>query len=325
VQWTGAEPSHLGRSGNRNDRSLYPHQLSLDLGLARAPNLLQGQNVRIATRRVGIKAVTADACHVLPTLLDVLPDLLWERIGMFEFTSMIMPSVARRAALALALALPASSLVVIAGAVPQASACTASSHCYAEAVNTNTNSNHGVAGVINSHCLYQPNNNNRASNELWDIDSSGSNWVEVGITSGVDYHGTYRDKDWFWADKRPGNAYSEHDTSVSASADTSYLAEIEFAGGNAWGVFGENSGLQFGTSTNNTATLITPVAGTEYEGGSTSGIRDVGNIYSLERESSGNVWHFWGSSGVNENLGSGNYINGNYDPNAYHESWSGPC
>jgi hypothetical protein len=160
---------------------------------------------------------------------------------------------------------------------------------------------------------------------MWDEDNGGNNWVEAGITSGVDYHSNYRNKDWFWADKRPGFSYSEHDTSDAANTDTDYRVEIEFAGSDTWNVFGDGSFSQYGTSVDNSATLVQGIEGTEYEGGSSSGIRDVGNIYSLERESSSNQWYTWDANATDLDSGPGHYVNGNYDPNADHESWSGPC
>jgi hypothetical protein len=243
---------------------------------------------------------------------------------MSGFASRIMAPAAKRMNVVLVLALPALAWMIIAGAAPEASACSASSHCYAEATNLNSNTNHGVYGEIDVHCLYQPNNGNQARAEIWDATSSASNWIEAGIISGVDYNGAYRNKAWVWADQRPGYNYSEHDMSVTANTDTSYSTEIVFAGSNTWDIYGENSFVQFGTSTNNTATLVTGHAGTEYEGGSGSGIRDIGNIYNIQRESSSNVWYSWGGNAVNQDLGSGNYIAGSYLSGS-HESWSGPC
>lgn len=46
--------------------------------------------------------------------------------------------------------------------------------------------------------------------------------------------------------------------------------------------------------------LNTDIGGTEYEGGSSSGIRNVGNVYSLQRESTANNWLNWGSGAINE-------------------------
>jgi len=244
---------------------------------------------------------------------------------MLSFVARIMVPAVKHSAVVLAVAFTASAGLTIMGAVPQASACSLSAHCYAEAVNQNTATNHGVYGEVNVHCLYQPNNGNQARAEIWDVDSSGNNWIEAGVISGVDYNGTYRNKNWVWADKRPGSNYFEHDKSVTASTDTSYPTEIVFAGSNTWDIYGENSFVLYGTSTSNSATLITGIGGTEYEGGSTSGIRDIGHVYNLERESSSNTWFSWGGNALNEDLGSGHYISSSYNSGGSYETWSGPC
>src|SRR5262249_17026676 len=241
--------------------------------------------------------------------------------------SRVMASTVRRTALVLGLALPVSSWMIILAAVPQASACSdsnSSNHCYAIAENFNTNTNHGVYGEINVHCLYQPNNGNQARAEIWDTSSGGTYWIEGGVISGVDYNGAYRNKAWVWADQRPGFNYSEHDKAVTANTDTTYPTEIIFAGSGTWDVYGENSFVLFGTSTNNSATLVEGMGGTEYEGGSASGIRDIGDVYNLERRSSSNVWYSWGNNAQDFDLGPGNYINGHYVTGA-HEYWNGPC
>jgi hypothetical protein len=227
----------------------------------------------------------------------------------------------------LALAPVASALLVFAGATPQASACDTNSnsdHCYAKAFSNNTNTNHGVSGTINVHCLYQPNNGNSVTAEMWDQNSSAAYWVEVGIGSGTDGNGGYQNKNWFWADQRPTFGYFEHDFSQTASTDVGYPAEIVSEGNDTWDVFGEDGEPLMGQSTDNTAVLVQAVAGTEYEGSSTSGIRDVGSVDNLMRDASYNTWFNWGNGGTNENLGPGNYINGNYDGNS-DESWKGPC
>jgi hypothetical protein len=248
-------------------------------------------------------------------------------ISVFGFGSWLGASVVRRTTAVLALALAASAWMIIAGVAP-ASACSdtnGSNHCYAAAFNNNTATNHGVYGQLYVHCLYQPSNGNRANNEIWDEDSGYNNWVEAGITSGIDYHGTYRNKDWFWADKRPGYDYFEHDFSQSANTDTKYRTKIEFHSADTWYVYGYGNYSHYGTSTSNSATLIHGVGGTEYLGGSTSGIRDQGSVYSLERKSSSDTWYSWGNNAGNQNLGPGAYIDGHYDPSTSHEYWSGPC
>lgn len=239
-------------------------------------------------------------------------------------TGVLMGPVVRRAVAALALALLASAWMVVAGAAPQALACDASSHCHAYAKNLNTATNHGIYGELNAHCLYQPANHNRATNEIWDTDSTENHWVEAGVSSGIDYHGVYRNKNWYWADLRPGYNYAEHDKSVTASTNHDYPVRIVFAGVETWDVIGENSFVYMGASTSNRATLVTGLAGTEYWGSSTSGIRDQGNIYSLERKSSGNTWYLWGGNAKPVDNGSNHYITDHYVTGS-HTYWNGPC
>jgi len=231
----------------------------------------------------------------------------------------------KRVVVAFALTIAASVGMVAAGGA-QAFACTNSAHCYAEAVNTNSASNHGVFGELYVDCLYQPDvSGDFANNEIWDTTTGNGNWVEGGIKSGVDYHGTYRNKDWFWADDRPGDAYAEHDTSVAAGLNTQWPVEITYAGSDTWDVYGESDFTEFGVSTSNSANLTTGIGGTEYTTPSSSGIRDIGNVYSLENETTGGSWYSWGGDGTNEDLGSGNYISSSYNSGGSYESWSGPC
>lgn len=249
---------------------------------------------------------------------------------MFGFASRVMASVVRRTALVLALALPASAWMIIAGAVQQASACSdtnSSNHCYAEAVNSNTNTNHGIYGQVDVHCLYEPNNGNFATNEIWDADSTAHYWEEAGIISGVDPNSNYDNKVWFWADSRPngGNFHFHLPNANQANTDTVYPTEVTFVGSQTWYLYGGNSFFQIGTSINQSSSLSSGRGGTEYLGGSSSGIRNVGNVYTLERESTNNNWLNWGQGGFGFNTGPDWYINGTYDTSNSHESWSGPC
>jgi hypothetical protein len=247
---------------------------------------------------------------------------------MLPATSRIMTAARKRVVLVLAVTLPVSAWIFMAGAMP-ASACSdsnSSNHCYAQATNFNSNTNHGVAGQINFHCLYQPNNGNFATQEIWDASSAGTYWEETGIISGVDPNSNYDTKDWFWADSRPnGGNFHFHLANIKANSDTTYPAQITFVGNQTWDLYGGNSFVLLGQSINQSSTLTIDIGGTEYLGGSGSGIRDVGNIYTLQRESTNNNWLNWGSGAGNGDLGPGNYINGSYDTDTSHESWNGPC
>jgi hypothetical protein len=248
---------------------------------------------------------------------------LFGRVGMFGFGSRVVASGVRRTAVVLALALPAATWMIIAGAVPDASAaCSPSSHCYAIAYNLNTSTNHGVFGTVYAHCLYQPNNGTFVTNEIWDASSSAAYWEEVGLYSGIGTNIPYGNKNWFWADSRPGGGYNEHDSSTTANTDTQYRAKVEFAGNNTWYIYGNGNYSHFGTSTSQSATLITGQAGTEYTSGSTSGIRDQGNVSNLQRKSSSNTWYSWGNNASRYYNG---YITPSYNSSTNTVSWSGPC
>ena len=248
------------------------------------------------------------------------------RVGMSGFRSRVVASGVRRTAVILALALPAATWVIIAGAAPDALAaptCSLSSHCYAIAYNKNTATNHGIFGTLNAHCLYQPNDGTFVTNEIWDVDSSASYWEEVGLFSG-DAGGNigYGNKNWFWDDSRPGGGYHQHDSSTTANTDTDYRTKVEFEGNGTWYIYGNGDYSHFGTSTSQSATLITGEAGTEYTNSSTSGIRDQGHISNLQRKSSSDTWYSWGSNAARYYNG---YITPSYDSSTNSVSWSGPC
>ncbi len=166
-----------------------------------------------------------------------------------------------------------------------------------------------------------PDNGSLVTNEVWDIDQSGQYWEEVGIVSGITYNG-YRDKNWFWDDSRPGGGYNQHNSSVQAHTDTTYRVKIKFAGSDTWNIFGNGNYSQFGTSVNQSATLIRNEAGTEYSGESNSGIRNQGQVGNLTRISSTDAWFGWGSNAVPAADG---YINASYFNSSSTVSWTGPC
>ena len=235
---------------------------------------------------------------------------LFGRVGMFG--SRVVASGVRHTALALALALPAATWMIIAGAVPDASAasaaCSPSSHCWAEYENLNTSTNRGIYGSVNVHCLYQPRGDAFVTSEIWDANDSG-NFEEVGLFSGYGAGSVvYGNKNWFWGDYRPSDMQvNEHDSTTTASADTNYRMKIEYEGSNTWYLYGKGDYSHFGTSSSQTATLIHGEAGTEYTSGSGSAIRDVGQVGDLQRISSDNTWFHWGDN-------AGRYANGYITP-----------
>jgi hypothetical protein len=235
-----------------------------------------------------------------------------------------MKAPARRVAAVLALTLPAAGLVISTG-LPQASACSLSSHCYVQAFNQNNAANHGVYGQLYVTCLYQPYEAIFANNEVWDLDTSGDYWVEAGLKSGQDYHGAYRDKDWFWADNRPVYGYAEHDFSEEANLTTKYPVEITYAGTGTWDVYGGDDLSELGVSATNSFIPNQAQGGTEYTSDAGSGLRDIGAIYNLENEDLHSSWHLLGNAGALSESGSGHFINGNWNSATSELSWSGPC
>jgi hypothetical protein len=224
--------------------------------------------------------------------------------------------------------LPATMLTIAAGAAPDAMACsnTSGDHCYAVAIANDVAANHGMFGYVYATCLYMPDNGDFVNNEMWNVSSGSSYWEEVGLKSGTAYSGIYYpDKTWFWADSRPGGGYHEHEPDIGvAGTNTSYAAESIYLGDNEWGIYGGNSFTEIGVSTSQSASLVDGEAGTEYTAGSSSGIRNIGNVAYLERESTGNDWYYWGAA-TQSGKGPGGYISGSYAQSNEQESWSGPC
>jgi hypothetical protein len=238
-----------------------------------------------------------------------------------------LTTVGRRAAIVLALAILAAAGMIAAGAAPDAWACTdsnISNHCYAVA-QVNTPVNWGAAGYINLRCLYQPNNGNIASNELWDADTN-HHWIEAGAVAGVDYNGYYDNKNWFWADARPGDGYHYHSFTNTVPLNTDEFVEIVYARGEVWDIYGGPYFL--GKSTTNSVSPTYESAGSEYLGASNSGIRDIGHVSGLQWIDDKLVFHDWGGNGFALQLsqsGPGAYITAQYDASSSYLGWSGPC
>jgi hypothetical protein len=238
----------------------------------------------------------------------------------------IIKALARRIAVVLALILPAAGLVLAAG-LPQASACDISDHCYTVGINNHVAANHGVYGELYVTCLYQPDDGNSVTNEVWDQEGSGSNayWVEAGIGSGTDAHGYYRGDEWFAASQLPGQNYIEDDTDVQAKLTTVYPVEITYVGGGTWDYIGENNTQIFDTVTDSFS-ATQAYGGTEYTNNpGSSGLRDIGNIYDLQNQGLNGTWYYLGAAATNQHYGPGPFITGSYNSSTSEESWSGPC
>jgi hypothetical protein len=225
-------------------------------------------------------------------------------------------------AILLALALPAAAVTVAAGAAPDAFACSLSNHCHAAAIAGDTTQNIGIAGDIISSCLYQPDDGNFINQEIWDIMTGDDFWNELGLNSGTGLDQGklvyYPNKTWFWAEMTTTGYYEDNNLGTAAT-NTSYGIEIWFDG-TYWnsivdGVFSitgkaQTEGFNYGE------------AGTEYTGGESSGIRDNGEIYDLQRVATNGEYYAWGAASQGA-LGPGGYITGTY--NDAEQSWAGPC
>jgi hypothetical protein len=228
--------------------------------------------------------------------------------------------LARRTAIILALALPALGWLITAGAVP-AQACNTTSHCYAAAISNDTTANHGMYGNITSSCLYNSNDGNFVTQEIWDTSSGATDWDEVGLIGGT-FDGTYYSvKTWFYAYQEPGEPFTLHaPNTAAAGTNISYAAEVIYLGSNEWAVYAGNNYTEIGTITGQSATLDNGIAGTEYTSYAGADLRDSGVINNLERESTGNIWYPWGKASQAPETG---YFYGSYS-NA-EESWDWSC
>ncbi len=206
-----------------------------------------------------------------------------------------------------------------------AQACSLDDHCYARADADDIADNHGITGVLSASCLYNTDDGNFVTNEIWDGNTSPLAWEEVGITSGVGTNGIYySDKTWFWADYRPDNGYDEHiESGLSpAGSDEPYEVAALHEASDEWSLWGGNSYQKIGTSTGQTAALNQGFAGTEYTSYAGQDIRDAGYIYDLERESTAGDYYDWGAAYQDPYSG---YITGSYNQAETEESWSWNC
>lgn len=250
--------------------------------------------------------------------------ILWRGLVPRKDKEVVLRALTRRTAVVLALTLPAASLVLAAG-LPQASACSLSDDCHAVAVNNHVAANHGVYGDLYVTCLYQPNNGNFVTNEVWNVNSATDTWIEAGLGSGAGYNGGYYHNDWFWAYQPPGSNYVEYDTSVGANLTTDYPVQINYAGTGSWDVYGYDNFSFMGEVANDSYTPTQAEGGTEYTSNSGSGLRDIGNVDYLENQGLDGDWYFLGSAASNYNSGPGHFIDGSYNSGSSEESWSGPC
>jgi hypothetical protein len=54
-------------------------------------------------------------------------------------------------------------------------------------------------------------------------------------------------------------------------------------------------------------------------------MRDIGNVAYEEYQNTSGTWHYVGSTGVNEDIGTSHYVTSTYDSGTSTIDWTGPC
>jgi hypothetical protein len=179
-------------------------------------------------------------------------------------------------------------------AAPQrASACSISSHCYAQAqffpsgVYTG-----GSVDITTTRLTNNASAGDLITSELWIIDEILTpRFIEEGAITGR--NGSRR---WFWADQCSAGNYSFHDTSLGFSLGTTYGTKISYNSGGKWAVY-RNGGFVNNSATCHGSSAQEMQAGAE----STSNVDVVsGDGNTLKKRGSDNVtWSFnWGGSSI---------------------------
>lgn len=159
-----------------------------------------------------------------------------------------------------------SLTITLAPTFAEAATCSPSnsSHCYGRAIWTDTDGPvYGIRETLNVSCLgpeNAPTGSNFVTEEEWlgTDNTAGSDWVEVGMAYGFPKGST---RYFYWADKRPSHAYSEHDLTISASLHTNYVDEITWAGSSSWRVY--RGSTELGKSTLNPGSSLWESTGEE--------------------------------------------------------------
>jgi hypothetical protein len=179
-------------------------------------------------------------------------------------------------------------------AAPQrASACSISSHCYAQAqfypsgVYTG-----GSVDITTSRLTNNATPGDIITSELWIVDEILTpKFVEEGAITGR--NGSRR---WFWAEQCVANGYSFHDTSLGFLLGTLYGTKISYNSGGKWAVY-RNGGFVANSATCHGSSAAIMEAGAE----STSNVNVVtGDGSTLKKRGSDNVtWSFnWGGATI---------------------------
>jgi hypothetical protein len=175
-------------------------------------------------------------------------------------------------------------------------ACSLSNHCYGVAEWAPTPDLHGGKTIINVACLHNDTTSSKFINaETWiatNGDSSFGSWIEEGMKYGWPL-GSLRY--WFWADKRPGYPYSQHNRDdLVTNLNTDYTVNINRTSVNQqWAVL--RNGNTIGYSVSNPGPgkgLETGVETTE------DSSRVDATSADLEWQDTSDTWHFrWEKAG----------------------------
>ncbi len=183
----------------------------------------------------------------------------------------------------------AATAVAVTGTSSPALAATCNPHCYGIATMTRTT--HGATANLRVTCLSVSNWQTQFVDEEFWVLTSGSTWVEEGMTVGTPRSA----RSWYWADSRPNGGYHEHYPSHSASLNTTYIMTISYAGNNSWNVY-EHGGSPLGVSTANNSSSPKTEAGEEITDTTAKGAAVLSSLYYKD---TGDTFHAgWPASSI---------------------------
>ncbi len=180
-----------------------------------------------------------------------------------------------------------------------ADACSSQSQqrCYDVAIWDPADQNSRIDAIMNVECLYESSpSNNFVDEQIWegtDNDSSGTYWVETGMSEGAPW-GSGRV--FFWADNRPTYGYAQHPVNgMAANLNTNYSLQINwYSNSSTWQVW--IGGTYVGQSTSNPPYSKYVVGGSEF---TNVGVRAAANFWGLDWYGPGGTkYNNWGGEGV---------------------------
>jgi hypothetical protein len=133
--------------------------------------------------------------------------------------------------------------------------------------------------------------NGEINTEMWDVDATASNWVEIGLRIGYDAGAPIA----FWADSRPGGGYHIHYHNALGAGEFHHHITfyIYTSGANTWGVQKATAGVDGCSSscspnwtefsTNNSMSPHDIQIGTELAGGPSGASEPVTDF----------TWNYW--------------------------------